>query len=127
MKILMIDVDSLRPDHLGCYGYHRDTSPNIDKIAEKGVRFTNYYTSDAPCMPSRTALTTGKMGIRTGLVNHGGKASKLRVSEQDLDFKDNLDLFSFAGIFRQKGLDTALISTFAERHSAWHFNAGWKE
>lgn len=127
MKLLLIDVDSLRPDHLGCYGYHRNTSPTIDKVAEKGVRFTNYYASDAPCMPSRTALTTGKFGIRTGLVNHGGKASKLRVSEQDLDFKDNLDRFSLAGIFRQKGLDTALISTFAERHSAWHFNAGWKE
>lgn len=127
MRILLIDVDSLRPDHLGCYGYHRNTSPNIDKIAEKGVKFTNYYTSDAPCMPSRTALTTGKFGIRTGLVNHGGEASKLRVSEQDLDFKDNLDRFSFAGIFRQKGLDTALISTFAERHSAWHFTAGWGE
>lgn len=127
MKLLFIDVDSLRPDHLGCYGYKRNTSPVIDKIAEKSVRFTNYYTSDAPCLPSRTALTTGKMGIRTGLINHGGEASKLRVSEQDLDFKDNLDRFSFAGIFRQKDMDTTLISTFPERHSAWHFNAGWNQ
>lgn len=127
MKLLMIDIDSLRPDHLGCYGYHRNTSPNIDKIAEKGVRFTNYYTSDAPCLPSRTALTTGKFGIRNGIVNHGGVASKLRVSEQNLDFKDGLDRFSLAGIFRQKNMETVLISTFAERHSAWHFNAGWKK
>lgn len=126
MRILFIDVDSLRPDHLGCYGYHRNTSPNIDKIAERGVRFTNYYTSDAPCLPSRTALTTGKFGIRNGIVNHGGEASKLRVSEQNLGFKDGLDQFSLAGIFRQKNMETVLISTFAERHSAWHFNAGWK-
>jgi arylsulfatase A-like enzyme len=42
MRILYIDIDSLRPDHLGCYGYYRQTSPTIDRIAARGVRFTNY-------------------------------------------------------------------------------------
>ncbi len=55
MKILYLDLDSLRPDHLGCYGYHRNTSPHIDAIAQEGVRFTNCYASDIPCCPSRTA------------------------------------------------------------------------
>ena len=36
MRILMLDIDTLRPDHLGCYGYHRNTSPNIDRIAQPG-------------------------------------------------------------------------------------------
>jgi choline-sulfatase len=35
MRLLYIDVDSLRADHLGCYGYHRNTSPNIDRLAAK--------------------------------------------------------------------------------------------
>jgi hypothetical protein len=52
MRILYIDIDSLRPDHLGCYGYHRNTSPNIDAIAADGVRFNNVYTPDALCLPS---------------------------------------------------------------------------
>ena len=43
MRILYLDLDSLRPDHLGCYGYPRNTSPNIDLIAKEGVTFTNYY------------------------------------------------------------------------------------
>lgn len=35
MKILYIDIDTLRPDHLGCYGYHRNTSPNMNLTALK--------------------------------------------------------------------------------------------
>jgi arylsulfatase A-like enzyme len=38
MRVLYVDIDTLRADHLGCYGYHRPTSPNIDRIAEQGVR-----------------------------------------------------------------------------------------
>lgn len=52
MRIIYLDIDTLRPDHLGCYGYKRNTSPNIDLIAKDGVTFTNYYCSDAPCLPS---------------------------------------------------------------------------
>ena len=61
MRILFIDIDTLRPDHLGCYGYHRDTSPNIDRLAQDAVRFENNYVSDAPCLPSRTALWSGRI------------------------------------------------------------------
>ena len=76
MRILYIDIDSLRPDHLGCYGYHRDTSPAIDRLAAEGVRFENVYVSDAPCLPSRTALWSGRFGFRTGVVNHAGTAAQ---------------------------------------------------
>src|ERR1700712_802034 len=74
MRILYIDIDSLRPDHLGCYGYHRNTSPNIDAIARQGTVFRNVYVTDAPCLPSRTALWSGRFGYHTGVVNHGGVA-----------------------------------------------------
>lgn len=39
--VVLITVDALRPDHLGCYGYERDTSPNIDNLARQGVKFIN--------------------------------------------------------------------------------------
>ncbi|MGM0829607.1 MAG: sulfatase-like hydrolase/transferase [Bacillota bacterium] len=37
MKIIYIDIDSMRPKHFGTYGYHRNTTPNMDKIAEQGA------------------------------------------------------------------------------------------
>ena len=77
MRILYIDIDSLRPDHLGCYGYHRNTSPNIDLIAKEGVKFTNFYSTDTPCLPSRTAFFGGNFGYKKGVVDHGGEFSDL--------------------------------------------------
>ncbi|MCR8630447.1 sulfatase [Paenibacillus radicis (ex Xue et al. 2023)] len=127
MRILLLDLDSTRPDHLGCYGYHRNTSPNIDKIAEEGIRFTNYYTSDAPCFPSRTALMTGRFGIHNGVVGHGGTAADVRHEGQDRQFKDTLAHESLPALLRSAGLRTSLISPFGERHSAWTFYAGFNE
>ncbi len=127
MRILLLDLDSTRPDHLGCYGYHRDTSPNIDRIAKDGVVFTNYYTSDAPCLPSRTALMTGQFGIHSGVVGHGGTAADIRPEGPDRAFRDRLASNSLPGMLRRAGLHTALISPFGERHTSWNFYAGFKE
>lgn len=127
MRILLLDLDSTRPDHLGCYGYPRQTSPNIDRIAAQGVRFDNYYTSDAPCFPSRTALMTGRFGIHNGVVGHGGSAADVRHEGVSRDFRDRLASESFPALFRQAGMRTALVSPFGERHSAWTFYAGFNE
>lgn len=56
MRILYLDLDTLRSDHLVCYGYSRNTSPNIDTVAKEGVLFKNFYCSDEPCLPSRAHL-----------------------------------------------------------------------
>ena len=127
MRILYLDIDTLRPDHLGCYGYSRDTSPNIDRIAEEGVRFENYYCSDAPCLPSRTALTSGRFGIHTGVVNHGGLAADMRPEGADRSFTGKLSYESLPGMLRTKGYKTATISPFADRHGSWTFYAGFSE
>ena len=53
MRVIMFDIDTLRADHMGCYGYGRDTTPVMDSVAEEGVCFDRYYCSNAPCLPSR--------------------------------------------------------------------------
>lgn len=127
MRIIFFDIDTLRPDHLGCYGYHRNTSPHIDKIAGQGVLFTNYYCSDAPCLPSRTALTTGRFGIHTGVVGHGGTAADIRIEGKTRGFKSQLEFTSLPGVLSACGLKTISISPFAARHGSWSFYAGWDE
>jgi choline-sulfatase len=127
MRILFLDLDTLRPDHLGCYGYHRNTSPNIDRIAREGVLFDNYYCSDAPCLPSRAALMSGRFGIHTGVVGHGGTAADPRLEGASRGFRQRLAGHTLPAFVRAAGLKTVTISPFAERHSAWHFYAGFSE
>ena len=55
MRLLYLDIDTLRPDHLSCYGYNRPTSPSIDRLCAESVRFDNCHVADAPCLPSRAA------------------------------------------------------------------------
>ena len=94
MRIIYIDIDCLRPDHLGCYGYHRDTSPTIDRLAAGGVRFENCYVPDAPCLPSRSALWSGRCGFHTGVVGHGGTAADPFVEGPTRGFRDLFALFA---------------------------------
>jgi choline-sulfatase len=127
-RLLYIDIDSLRPDHLGCYGYHRPTSPHIDGLAQEGVRFTNVYASDVPCLPSRTALWSGRTGFHTGVVNHGGVAGQPFM--QGPNVGDRANVFTVTGwmaTLAALGMKTATISPFAQRHAAWHWYAGYNE
>jgi len=127
MRIVYIDIDSQRADHLGCYGYHRPTSPNIDRIAAGGVRFDNYYVTDAPCLPSRTAMWSGRFGIHIGVVNHGGTAADPFVEGPRRMFGSTLGSTSWMSCLRKLGHKCVTVSPFGERHSAWHWYAGFSE
>ena len=127
MRILFLDLDTLRPDHLGCYGYPRNTSPNIDRIAAQGLRFEQYYCSDAPCLPSRVALMTGQFGFHSGVVGHGGTAADLRLEGAERGFRSQLNHTTLPGVLRAAGLHTVFIGGFGERHSIWSFYAGFSE
>jgi arylsulfatase A-like enzyme len=124
MRVLYIDIDTLRPDHMGAYGYSRNTTPNLDEVEKDGFVFDKFYTSDAPCLPSRAALVSGQFGIHTGLVSHGNTAADRRIPGQGRSFKDFSERDNLFFTLQKAGLRTASISSFAERHSSWWFNAG---
>jgi arylsulfatase len=61
-NIIFIMADDLGYKELGCYGQQKIKTPNIDRLAAEGMRFTQYYTGSAVCAPARCNLMTGKHG-----------------------------------------------------------------
>ena len=125
MRILYIDIDCLRADHLSCNGYLRRTTPNIDAIAAEGVSFTNCHAANSPCLPSRAALFTGRFGFNNGIVSHHGPGERLRPNSES-HRQDPRRPFWIWHLWRN-GFRTVAFSTFHDRHNAWWWAAGWQE
>ncbi len=89
-NIVLISIDTLRPDHLGCYGYARPTSPNIDAIAAQGALFEQHISSAPWTLPAHAAMFTSVPDSVHGVVD----AVKFRLSE---DFETLPESFQAAG------------------------------
>lgn len=59
VNVIILVLDALRPDHLSCYGYERETSPNIDRLARQGLVFQNAVSQAGWTLPSHASLFTG--------------------------------------------------------------------
>lgn len=125
MRILYLDIDSMRPDHFGCHGYGRDTTPNMDRIAREGVRFSRAYCASSPCVPARASFMSGRFGIHHGALTHWGPGSEFRVPSDGLDYWPDMPLLPRH--LRQHGYRTVTFSSFADRHQAFWFYGGWTE
>ena len=69
--IVLVSIDSLRPDHLSCYGYGQPTSPNLDAIAGQGLRCEVALSTTSWTLPAHAALFTGLFDSTHGLVTNG--------------------------------------------------------
>ena len=66
-NFIIIFADDLGYGDLGSYGHPTINTPSLDKMADEGMRLTQFYVGSSICTPSRAALLTGKLPIRTGM------------------------------------------------------------
>jgi arylsulfatase A len=66
-NVVIIFADDLGYGDLACYGHPTIRTPNLDRMARQGMRFTSFYVAESVCTPSRTALLTGRYPLRSGM------------------------------------------------------------
>ena len=71
-NVLLISIDTLRADHVGCYGYGPDTTPNLDRFAAEGVRFEQHVSSSSWTLPAHAAMFTSVSDSVHGCVEATG-------------------------------------------------------
>ena len=72
-NIIIIMADDLGYGDLGCYGHPSIRTPNLDRMAAEGLRFTDFYSGANLCTPSRAALLTGRLPVRSGMAGGPGR------------------------------------------------------
>jgi arylsulfatase A-like enzyme len=99
-NVILIVIDTLRADHLGCYGYERDTSPQIDRLSETGILFQNAYCQMPSTGPSHASIFTSRYPRNHGLLKNGWDLSHtcLTLAEklQENDYTTAAIVSSFA-------------------------------
>ncbi len=84
-NVILIDVDTLRSDHLGAYGYEKDTSPNIDKFAKESLVFTNAVSQSVWTLTSVVSVFTSKYPS-----THGVLSKNDRIIDKDITLAEIL-------------------------------------
>src|SRR5579862_5005449 len=103
LNVVLITIDTLRADHVGCYGYKQISTPNIDSLATDGARFERAFAVVPVTLPSHTTMLTGTYPMLSGM--HDFSANKLSPLQPTM-----------ASVLKQAGYRTgAVIARSEER------------
>ena len=105
-NLVVVLCDDLGYGDLACYGHTLIKTPNIDRLAEEGMRLTNCYAAAANCSPARTGLMTGRTPTRVGVHNWIPMFSPMHVSDKEI---------TVATLLRRAGYQTC-------QAGKWHLN-----
>ena len=105
-NILLFTIDACRPDHFSCYGYSRNTTPNIDKLAKEGALFTNAFSQSAWTTPGMISIFTS-LYPPTHDVDAKGKT-----------LKDNV--LTLPKVLKGNGYTVPVLPKFVDISNYWH-------
>ena len=106
-NVVVLYGDDVGYADLGCYGAEKIPTPNLDRLAQQGLRFTDGHCSAATCTPSRFSLLTGIHGFR----------HKVRVLPPNAPMTIQPDMLTLPSVFRAEGYRTAVVGK-------WHLGIG---
>ena len=95
-NVILISIDTCRADFLSCYGYPRNTTPNIDAIAKNGILFENVISPVPMTLPSHTSMFTGKIPPVHGV-------------HDNMLYRADESLLTLAEIMKSNGFSTAAV------------------
>ncbi|MDP6522818.1 MAG: sulfatase [Kiritimatiellia bacterium] len=102
VNILFFTIDTLREDHVGAYGYQRDTTPCFDRLATRGTMFLNAFVSSNLSSPSHACMLTSRYPQSHGLFANGRTMDRQQLTVSQL--------------LRRAGYETAIYSNFPLLH-----------
>ena len=111
-NVVFITIDTLRADHLGCYGYKQIHTPNIDALAAGSTRFERAYTPVPVTLPAHTAIFTGTYPMFNGM--HDFSGNKLGPTQ-----------ITLASLLQQQGYATGAVLGSAVLDSRFGLNRGF--
>ena len=106
-NIVLIFIDDQGYADVGCFGAKGYETPNIDKLADEGMRFTDFYASQAVCSASRSSLLTGCYAERVGIMGALMPGAKIGL---------NPDEVTIADMLKKKGYATAMFGKWHLGH-----------
>src|SRR6476661_5508151 len=98
-NVVLVYVDDMGYADVGCYGNKLIRTPNIDRLAADGVRFTDFYVAQAVCSASRTALLTGCYPNRLGILGALNPSSRNGIHDREA---------TLAQVLKARGYATAI-------------------
>lgn len=111
-NILLISIDTLRADHVHSYGYERETTPTLDRLAAEGVRFASVTSPTSWTLPAHMSLLTGLDPLHHGLVSDYSSAL-------------SRDVPLLAEVLREEGYATAAVVSAPYLSARWGYSRGF--
>jgi len=109
-NFVIIFADDLGYGDLSCYGHPAISTPNLDRMADEGMRFTQFYSAASVCSPSRAALLTGRYQIRSGITRVLQPLDRVGLPADEITFAEAL---------KSKGYATACIGKWHLGQLPW--------